>query len=428
MVRLDLSRPLVDLREGVDADSVLLILEWRGRPLGQVTIASGRGVVPRPRLAREIAHECWASLLAPGSDLPPEFGWYRFFSETAAVLGAGSDAVVPLAPEVGASIVIATRDRPEDLARCLASLAALETPRAVEIIVVDNHPGSGLTRPVVERFPGVVLLEEPRPGLSYARNAGIAAARGAVLVCTDDDVTVPPSWLEDLLAPFARPDVLAVTGNVLPAKLETEAERRFEEYGGLGRGAKPREFGPEWFHGHRRRAAPTWDIGATANAAFRAEVFERADMGAMDEALGAGSPTGCSEDTLVFYRILLAEGTIVYEPRAMVWHHHRATDAALARQLYNYSKGHVAYHLRTWSAHRDGRALVRLGVELPGLFLKRAWWRVRGRSDYPWRLLRAEVAGTLAGPWALWRAIRRARRLGPGARRRATAAESGGGA
>ena len=43
----------------------------------------------------------------------------------------------------------------------------------------------------------------------------------------------------------------------------------------------------------------------------------------MDEALGAGMPTGCSEDTYLFYKILKAGYTLVYEPSADVWHRHR---------------------------------------------------------------------------------------------------------
>ena len=82
-----------------------------------------------------------------------------------------------------------------------------------------------------------------------------------------------------------------------------------------------------------RGAVPTWKLGATANAAFRAAIFSDPAIGVLDEALGAGMPTGCSEDTYLFYRILKAGHTIVYEPAAWVWHEHRrdARGAAPAR-------------------------------------------------------------------------------------------------
>jgi O-antigen biosynthesis protein len=157
---------------------------------------------------------------------------------------------------------------------------------------------------------------------------------------------------------------MAVTGNVLPAELDTEAQRLFEAYGGLGRGFQRREFGSGWFErGHK--ACRTWTIGAGANAAFRAELFTDPEIGLFEETLGPGTPAGVGEDTYLFYRLLKAGHRIVYEPSAYVWHHHRRDLAALRRQLWGYSAGHVAYHLTTLRQDRDLRGLWRVGVELP---------------------------------------------------------------
>jgi len=220
-----------------------------------------------------------------------------------------------------------------------------------------------------------------------------------------------------------------VTGNVLPFELETPAQHLFEVYGGLGRGFAPRVFDRAWFQLFKT-AVPTWDIGATANAAFRATIFGDPEIGLLDEALGAGTPTGCSEDTDLFYKVLKAGHTIVYEPSAYVWHKHRRDMRALRRQLYNYSKGHVAYHLTTLRRDGDLRALVRLGIRLPQSYVMRIKGRLRGWSSYPIRLMVYEFAGSLAGPWCLWRSRRRVRRLGrsapyvsPAARRRAPVPE-----
>ena len=72
--------------------------------------------------------------------------------------------------------------------------------------------------------------------MAYARNKGVISSKGDVVVATDDDVTMPPDWLGTLVGPFIEPDVMIVTGNVLPLELETAAQRLFEAYGGLGRG------------------------------------------------------------------------------------------------------------------------------------------------------------------------------------------------
>jgi GT2 family glycosyltransferase len=247
--------------------------------------------------------------------------------------------------------------------------------------------------------------------LSYARNAGIAASTGAIVVATDDDVAAPPDWLETLVARFADPETMVVTGNVLAADLSRASERLFESYGGLGRGLVPRSADRAWFWAFRQ-SVPTWTLGATANAAFRADVFSHPEIGLFDEALGAGTPAPCSEDTDMFYRVLRAGYRIVYEPQAFVWHHHRATMTALRRQIFGYAKGHAAYQVKTLFTYRDPRALARFFVELPRIYSWRIRDRVFRRAPYTLSLVALEVAGTLAGPLALWRSRRRARRLG----------------
>ncbi|HEX8137896.1 MAG TPA: glycosyltransferase [Pyrinomonadaceae bacterium] len=323
--------------------------------------------------------------------------------------------MVYLAPPttVSVSIVIGTRDRPGDLHGCLSGLVAQQTNRQVEIIVVDNNPSSGETAEVVAMFPGVRLVREERRGVACARNAGILASVGEIIVTVDDDVRVPSDWLEKLVAPFSRSDCWAVTGNVLPLETETAGARLFEAYGGLGRGAEPFEVDREWFKSFRLRAVPTWRLGGTANAAFRRSVFEHPRIGLMNEMLGSGMPAGVGEDTYLFYRVLKAGGSIRYEPSAYVWHRHRPELDGLRRQIYAYSKGHVAYHLITLLWDHDLRAVSRLVAALPvthlGRLLRRA---VRSAERQMLLVTLIEIAGNLAGPWSLWRSYRMAKRQG----------------
>jgi GT2 family glycosyltransferase len=385
---VELSRPLNDIADVTDYSGVRVYAIWNDRPAGYADIANQYQPIDAAWL-----RDALASALAPEH------------------LRAAGESQPPLAPEIPVSIVVATYDRPADLDNCLRLLHEQKTPRRVEIVVVDNHPPSGLTPPVVAAYPGVVLVREPRQGLAYARNAGFVACTGAIAVCTDDDVTPPPDWLEKLLAPFVRPDIMAVTGNVLPLELETAAQRLFEVYGGLGRGFARREVGPTWFRS-QRIAVPTWELGATANAAFRTAIFAHPQIGLMDEALGPGMPSGVGEDTYLFYKILKAGYTIVYEPGAYVWHRHRRTLAALRRQLYCYGKGHIAYLLTTLLRDDDQRALVRLLFEMPKGYLWYLKQFVRGRGEYPLALAALEIISALAGPWALWQSHRRVHREG----------------
>ncbi|MBK5189313.1 MAG: glycosyltransferase, partial [Gemmatimonadaceae bacterium] len=391
-----------------DARAVRPYLMREGHPVGTFEMQTGGRPIPVPQLRDALADFFTPPLLKErrkelGAEIRLWLARERDGSSAPAQQFPASSAFV--------SIVVATFDRPDALRRCLRCLIAQATPREMELIVVDNHAASGRTAPVVAEFPGVRLVREDRTGLSYARNAGIRASAGAIVVATDDDVEMLPDWLEKLLAPFSRDDVMIVTGNVLPAQLETRAQQLFERYGGLGRGFERVEAGGQWFDSWYREAVPTWELGATANAAFRASIFSHPRIGMLDTALGAGSPTGCSEDTDLFYRVLAAGFTVVYEPAAFVWHHHRREMPALRRQLYAYSKGHVAYHLNTWLRHRDSRALFHLGLTLPKWQLLKLLRWARGRRDYPLSLIVTEIAGNFAGPWALWRARRRARTL-----------------
>lgn len=418
---IDLSRPLEPIVDATRYERLRVLVSWGATPLGTVDVDHHGSEVSAAWLRDVITQSLAWDILDVSARLGRVVFWSTLIADLARVLRPRFRPVERqdtrwerASCDVAVSVVVATYDRPDDLARCLASLCAQRTSRAVQVIVVDNHPASGITPPVVARFPGVQLVEESRGGLSYARNRGVAAATGSVILSTDDDVSCPPDWIERLLSPFRQPDVMVVTGNVLPLELETDAQRMFETYGGLGRGFTPRRVDGDWFS-RSRRAAPTWELGCTANAAFRAHIFRDPDIGPMDEALGAGTPTGCSEDTYVFYRVLKAGYAIVYEPRAIVWHRHRDTPAALRRQIYAYSKGHVAYHLTTWLRDGDTRGLVRIVYELPRLYATRAYHRLRGWSDYPMSFIALEILGNLAGPFALWQSRRRVRRLGTSA-------------
>ena len=393
---VDISRPLTDFSGLSSYARVRAYVRDGERLLGAVEIRSaGADRISAERLGDAIAAQLAHTIV-------------QARVRRALVTSANGDATEPLT----VSIIVPTLGRLDDLRRCLASLVSQRTRHTIEIIVVDNRPSDGSARRMVQaEFPHIRVVDEPRAGLSYARNAGIRHASGEIIVATDDDVAAPESWIETLMAPFERPEVMAVTGNVLPLELETEAQCRFEAYGGLGKGFVRLEADSAWFKAHRL-AVPTWNLGATANAAFRADVFRHPSIGLLDEALGAGTPTGCSEDTDLFYRILKAGYTLIYEPSAFVSHRHRTTMKSLRTQIYAYSKGHVAYHLSTWLREGDRRAWFRLLYSLPKAYVRRAWQRLAGDSDYPLSLIALEVAGNFAGPFALWQSRRRVKQLG----------------
>src|SRR6202020_59640 len=109
-----------------------------------------------------------------------------------------------------------------------------------EVIVVATRPADA---PAAE-LEGARVVRESRPGISAARNRGVAVATGEIIAFTDDDVQVHPGWLSAIGRRFARqPHVSAVSGLVVPLELETQAQILFEQSGnGLDRGYAPLTF------------------------------------------------------------------------------------------------------------------------------------------------------------------------------------------
>lgn len=395
-----------------DYDLTRVIITFAGNAIAEVAIRNLRCAISADRIADEAVQALGMKLFDPASSQSGALIWSQAMADLKKfAIAADENAIDRRARRLTSSVVIATYDRPDALRECLSSLSEQKTTHSIEIIVVDNHPASGLTASVVAEFPMVRKIDEVRAGLSFARNAGFAASKGEILVCTDDDVTFPPDWLEKLLEPFDRSDVMLVTGHVLPLELETRSQIEFENYGGLGRGYERFDYDRKWFDSFRRKAVPTWTIGATANAALRASLLRDPDVGLLDEALGAGTPTGCSEDTYLFYKTLKAGHTIVYHPKAFVWHRHRVDADALDRQILNYSKGHAAYHLTTFLRDRDGRGLVRILFEIPMHQARQLLRCLRGRNQTSMRTIILEIQGHALGPIALWKSRRRVRRL-----------------
>jgi hypothetical protein len=111
------------------------------------------------------------------------------------------DALTPFAVRfVRLSVVICTWNRAAILPACIASVAEARVPDGTtsEIVVVDNASSDetpAVLARLAARFP-IRTVSEPRPGLSFARNRGIAESTGDWLVFLDDDVEIPRDYFE----------------------------------------------------------------------------------------------------------------------------------------------------------------------------------------------------------------------------------------
>ena len=203
---------------------------------------------------------------------------------------------------------------------------------------------------------------------------------------------------------------MAVAGLVLPAVLDTESQWRFETEWGFGRGFSRRDFGSEFYRATRAHGMPTWEIGAGVNMAFRQRVMD--EVGLFDERLGAGA-AGCSDDSEYWYRIIAAGWTCRYEPSAVVFHHHRMHESALAEQIRSYMRGHMTALLVQYERTGDIGNLRRAFLTIPVSYARRTGARILGKRRGQDQFLGAEVKGAAAGVLYYARALlirRRSRR------------------
>jgi O-antigen biosynthesis protein len=367
---------------------------WRrfSEPVGDRFAAAG---LPRP-----------AGLAGDG--LPASPGTWPYLRNRSEVLAA--------APFL--SVVVCTRDRPEQVKKCLSRLARQQYPH-YEVVVVDNAPASDALRPVVEGQSGEGVefryCVEPRPGLSWARNTGIREAKSDIIAFLDDDDEPDAHWLAAIADGFARgSQVGCVSGIVLPASLDNAVEALFEEVGGHSKG---RGFARETFtrSGPQSPLFPLPPFGVGANMAFRREALDR--IGGFDVALGAGTPTWGGEDTLAMTLVMLDGYQLGYEPSMLMWHHHRTDMASLNRQLHGYSVGLTAFYAALLR-HRPSAlfGLIRLLPSFGGYLRggSRGESGEAGAAEAPAlaaELDRRALQGMLEGPLAYLRSRRLQRRV-----------------
>ena len=403
VIHLDVRSDLAHLAAGDGA--AFVVFWWGSLPLGARRYAARELPLPPGRLlplcSQLVAQQLAARLpelgapLKPGGDAEPVI---RLSTQTAIAFTQHSaiDQMAVGSVEIpdDLSVVVCTRDRPRELHGCLRSLGG-QRPAPLEVVVVDNSEQRS-AQPICEAFPEVRYVHEPRPGLSIARNAGIAASRGGVIAFTDDDVEVHAGWSAELARMFrAQPEIDAVTGLVLPSSLATRAQRFFQfDMGGFGSSFLPLRFDRSFIDEQRPHGPQVWRIGAGANMAFRRSVFAR--VGLFDERLGAGA-SGCSEDSELWYRILANGGCCFYEPRAVVFHHHRAAWDDLLRQTRAYMKGHVSALVVQSDRHGHRSNLQRIVRALPLYFSRMAIDVMRRGSKERGSVLAREVIGWAAG-------------------------------
>jgi GT2 family glycosyltransferase/peptidoglycan/xylan/chitin deacetylase (PgdA/CDA1 family) len=335
---------------------------------------------------------------------------------------ANVDALTLGRPPMG--VVLCTRDRPESLRVAIKSILAASDAQT-EIVVIDSAPTSDAAAKVIAELddPRVRRVVEPAPGLSRARNRGLAEIDRELVAFTDDDVIVDAAWLAALARGFERSaSVACVAGLVPAAELDTAAQAFFDAKVKWSAELRPRLFD---LGAHRGAGLlfpfTAGDIGAGANFAVRRSALS--GIGPFDEALGVGTPAQGGEDLDFFARTVLSGAAIAFEPAAIVWHYHRRGEAELRSQMYGYGSGLTAYAFKHLVTGRVAGHLLREVGSYDGRLRRPARTELSGtRSSGLPGLRRSELRGMLAGPALyLLGLLERRRRLGDEASTRPSA-------
>jgi GT2 family glycosyltransferase len=221
-----------------------------------------------------------------------------------------------------ATIVVCTRDRPDLLVRSLRSIAiCVDADHRADVIVVMQGSGGAVDALGAAGLDAHVIHDDG-VGAARARNLGARHATGGIVLFTDDDCEVPPSWVSDHLATLDDQRLGASFGGV-------------DGLSGPG-GAAATTDAAAIPASHRRGAMP-WFVGHSANMAVRRHVL--LGVGGFDERLGPGSRWKLiGEDADLIVRLLEAGHTLRSGVGAPVRHaewrspqEHRRTGARYER-------------------------------------------------------------------------------------------------
>ena len=325
--------------DGLSYERGRILIRFCGEPVGMVTVPlDGAGL--DPGLLASVALEQFGSEIAalapdgwsPGTTMP------AISPELTSVLNGELPSI---------SLVIGTRNRPDQVIECTQVLLGLRYPAPIEVIIVDNGASDSATADVVEEVFGnderVRYIAETKPGLSRARNLGLAAARYPITAFLSDDIRVDELWLLAIVRGFQRDDrVQCVTGFCPPMYLDTAEQLLFESSMAWGtrQGFSPVlhrfESDDDPLHPYRPGS-----FANGSNMAYDTDAFRH--HGGFDESLGPGTIAKGGEDLDAPIRLLAHEGLVAYEPAAIGWHADRYDDRAFTQHMYTYGLGLTAF-------------------------------------------------------------------------------------
>jgi glycosyltransferase involved in cell wall biosynthesis len=260
------------------------------------------------------------------------------------------------------TLIVCTRNRASHLPVALDALSRLQTSEPWQLVIVNNG-SSDETQRLLDAFAArdpehVSLVHEAVPGLANAQNAGLARASGDIVAFTDDDCYPEPDYLERIRECFRESPIQYLGCRVLlydrtdaPVTIQTRETRA--------------DLPPNCY-------VPAGLIHGSAFA-FTRKALDA--IGGFDPALGIGGLLDSGNDLNALIRCSAQGFRGAYDPRPVVYHHHR----------------------RKWGADID-RLLKRYDVSRGAAYFL-GFSNPATRRAYAWPLLRRIAGNILKGHW-----------------------------
>ncbi|HET9886595.1 MAG TPA: glycosyltransferase [bacterium] len=257
------------------------------------------------------------------------------------------------------SVIVCTYNRHWILEKCLLALRNQEYA-PFEVVVV-NGPSTAETSAVLDRFPDIKRVENPRRNLSLSRNLGIQASSGDFLAFIDDDALAEPDWIANLLEAFQDPSVAGAGGTVIRPP-ETWLQFQNGTITRFGLPIAVRNEPGDFCEPHGEQ----FNIVMGTNAMFRRAALEA--IGGFDE-----NYEYYHDESDLCVQLIQNGFRIAHVPHAVVWHefersHIRKTErdvnwTVVAKNTIYFYFGANSWKGRPWDVLQPMRAcLIHLGI------------------------------------------------------------------
>jgi len=295
------------------------------------------------------------------------------------------------------SVIVATLNRPSNIASCLKSLLN-NSKTDYEIIIIDQSKNDS-TYSLVKRLNNrnIHYLKQQTIGKSRALNIAINNSHGHVLAFTDDDCIVDNDWLKEIYSTFHNNQNISVSfGKTLPYNPKKHSQRVC----------------PSCFNNGNKIYTVTepekhWlGIGFGNNMAFKHSEFIK--LGMFKTWLGPGSIGSNAEDAELSLRTLIKGGKIIYNPNMIVYHNKWLDQKEMIRQQLSYNCGEMAcYGYFAFQEYNFAKLVVKNNLhKLKKMYLdtwmyllifklRTTLWRAIEAIKYTWFVLRGLLVGLI---------------------------------